>query len=246
MEKLFEDIAPNAPPASNDWYTNFTQQIKKINDSSTTGDVPITLLNGKNVTVSKKDVAKRALRDQYIYAQKFIIDQKFKVYESRYYSSKSSVDFAGDATTILLTGASTVAMGARVKTILSAVATASAGLSGKASADFYAGQTQTAVAGRMEALREEVWAEITQFIGGDYRYEQYPIESAWADLTGYFYAGTPIAALLDIDKQSGVQKQKASDTQKKNQGIGLTDTQKQSHGSTTSEAPAAMSQPKSQ
>ncbi len=244
MQSLFEDV-PATPDPSNpnsptkvDWYYNFTYQIDQINNGNKKV-LPVPATDPNKPPPDPKQVAKKTLRDQYVRALKTMIDQNYNIFRAKYYGAKSGIDFAGDATTIMLTGAGTIANGARVKTILSAIATATAGLSGKASAEFWAGQSQAAIASRMDALRAQVWADMTKFMGDDYSYEQYPIESAFGDLNSYFYAGTPVAALEDIDRQSGQQKKTATDQQRDNQGLAPLSSNATENSGTTGKAKPA-------
>jgi hypothetical protein len=168
-----------------------------------------------NRIAAQDNTSKKAERDRYVLALKAVVDRNYQVYRGKFSGGQAGLDFAFDATSVVLAGAGTLTNGSRAKTVISAITSAVSGLSGKAASDFFAGQQRAVILQRMDALRNAKAAQIAALLLQG-NYDDYPFEAAYTDMLDYFYLGTPGAAIADIQTQSGVIQQKASEARMRN------------------------------
>ncbi len=177
--------------------------------------------------------AKVARRNQILQELIALIDNNYAVFESRYYGSDASVNFAGDVANLGLTGISSVTGTAHLKSVLSAIAAGSTGIKTSYEKNFYDQQTRSAVVEKMRATRATQLALIQDQnhmkapvicpaagcpapAGGGTPVAPYSLETGLSDVQAYYQAGTIIGALQDIAKSAGKEQDTASQQQQKN------------------------------
>jgi len=115
-----------------------------------------TLLATYNAMPQDTDAQKQtkvARRNQILQELIALIDQNYAVFESKYYGSDASVNFAGDVVNLGLTGVSSVTGTAHLKSVLSAIATGTTGIKTSYEKNFFDQQTRSAVVQKMRAGR---------------------------------------------------------------------------------------------
>lgn len=192
------------------------------------------LLQTYNAMPQRSDAekqAKVARRNQILQELIFLIDQNYSVFESKYYGSDASVNFAGDVVNLGLTGVSSVTGTAHLKSVLSAIATGTTGIKTSYEKNFYDQQTRSAVVQKMRAGRATQLALIQDqnhmkapvvcpaagcpAIAG-VAVTPYSLETGMSDIDTYFEAGTVIGALQAIATSAGQDQGAAQSKQKIN------------------------------
>jgi len=175
--------------------------------------------------------AKTTRRNQILQELVTLVDQNYSDFESKYYGSDASINFAGDVVNLGLTGVSSVTGTAHLKSVLSAVATGTTGIKTSYLKNFFDQQTRSAVVQKMRAARATQLASIQDqnhmkapiacpaagcpSVGGQ-TVSPYSLETGLSDVDAYYNAGTLIGALQAIAASAGQEQQTAQQQQKTN------------------------------
>ena len=135
------------------------------------------------------------------------VQVNYKKYEESLFYNRALFDTSSDILGIAVTTAATISNGERVKSILSAAATALTGSQLSISKNYFREKTTEILVTKMQAARESARARITRNML--LPVSQYPIEAALSDLVDLFYAGTLQGALLALSQQVGEQAEEA-------------------------------------
>ena len=151
-----------------------------------------------------------ALRNKMVYSIAAEIDYAFYNYETKLFLNEGNFHVATDFLQLGLAAGSTVAGGARTKTILSALLTGVTGLDLSIDKNFFRQQTVQAISSSMESNRDRIKTSILLQLKLDTT--AYPFAAARADLIHYFFAGTLNAGLQQMgqDAATNAQTQKAT------------------------------------
>jgi hypothetical protein len=158
------------------------------------GDYTVAVAN------SNLDRAK-GLRDQMINRIEIDIEQDYRDFEGKLFSTRAAVQTGSDIAQLGMSAAIGVVGGSDVKDLLAASLTGFKGSSLSFDKNFFREKTTEALISQMQAYRDTVRTRITQKVTGDVK--QYPFEEAWRDLVEFFYAGTIPAALQQLANTSG-------------------------------------------
>jgi hypothetical protein len=140
------------------------------------------------------------LRNKMAYSLMAEIDYAFGDYETRLFINEGSFHVASDFVQLGLAAGSTVTVGARGKTILSALLSGVTGTSLSIDKNFFRQQTVEAITSSMEANRDRIKTVILQQLKQDT--STYPFEAARSDLIKYFFAGTLSGGLLELHQDA--------------------------------------------
>lgn len=155
----------------------------------------------------------RILRDRMINKIMTDIDTNYGEYKGHLHTGRAGIQTAGDAASLGLSAAATVAGGSALKAILAAADTGLKGVTKSYDTNFFAQQTTEILVTRMDALHQAKKTDIrTKMAGLDVT--KYGFEEAKDDLTELFYVGTREAALVALAADAGqkkVEAQAASD-----------------------------------
>jgi len=171
------------------------------------------LLKTYNLLPQKSDddkAAKIARRNQILTELIYLVDQNYYKFENHFYGSQATFSTGGDAINLGLTAAASVTGTAELKSILSATATGTTGLTTSIEKNFFDQQSRAAVVTQMRALRssqlalmqdgDHMKAGITVSNAGD---KTYSLETGIADVNTYYDAGTVVGALQAIAQAAG-------------------------------------------
>jgi len=128
------------------------------------------------------------------------IDYAFGDYETKLFLNEGSFRVASDFVQLGLAAGSTVTIGARGKTILSALLSGVTGTSLSVDKNFFRQQTVQAITSSMEANRDRIKTVILQELKQDT--STYPFEAARSDLIKYFFAGTLSGGLMELHQEA--------------------------------------------
>ena len=146
-------------------------------------------------------------RNQFITARLVLMNIHYIEFIRKMNGEKQFVDSATDILVMSLNLAGASVDSTSVKTALAAI---SAGVTGsKIAIDkyYYYEKTIAALIAAMNAQRKQALQSLIE--GMDKDLQQYPFETALADLDNYYYAGTFMAAIQAIQVDAGVKEQKA-------------------------------------
>jgi hypothetical protein len=172
--------------------------------------------NAMPATNDQEIKTKVARRNQVIQELVTLVDQNYEVFESRYYGSDATVNFAGDVANLGLTGVSAVTGSAHLKSVLSAIAAGSTGIKTSYLKNYFDGQTRSAVVQTMRSLRATELATIQDENHMKAALSDYSLEQGLSDIEAYYNAGTIIGALQSIAGTAGTQQKDAQAAQKAN------------------------------
>lgn len=160
-----------------------------------------------DAVASGKEPAAEQYRNQIAYGLRKIIDGQYGEFRARLLSGQGAIGVAGDAASLGLTAAATIAHLAATKGIYAALATAVTGLNLSIDKNYFQQQSYTAIAAAMDAARGEIWQQISS--GLTKNITAYPLNAVEADLVQYLYAGSLPGGFAEIQKKVGA----ASNTQ---------------------------------
>ncbi len=141
-----------------------------------------------------------ALRDKMIDSLLAEIDYVYRNYETRLFINRGSFNVASDFVQLGLAAATTVANGARVKTVLGALLSGVTGTSLSVDKNFFRQQTVQAILSSMQANRSRIKSVITQRKALDA--QAYSFQAARSDLIDYFFAGTLASGLQQLHEEA--------------------------------------------
>jgi hypothetical protein len=187
-----------APPVRNGNYTldNYVSDLTKYGDGSGADAVKI--------------------RNKMVYSIAAEIDYAFYDYETKLFVNEGQFHVGADFLQLGLAAASTVSIGARGKTILSALLTGVTGMNLSIDKNYFRQQTVQAIASSMEANRDQIKTTILKQLSQDNT--AYPFAAARADLIRYFFAGTLSGGLQKLGQTAATDAQ-ASKTDLTNQQV---------------------------
>jgi hypothetical protein len=163
-----------------------------------------------SLKASKLDEAKTE-RNQIVYRVLAQLDAAYGQFEITLTTSRAGYDTAGAAANLGLTAAATVVGATDVKEILTATSTAFQGTQISFDKNFFAQQTTQALISQMRASRKTLQAQVIQSLTTKDAIS-YPLEAAWTDIIGYYYAGTLPSALVAVASKAGSDDVKADQT----------------------------------
>lgn len=141
-----------------------------------------------------------ACRNAIVTEQIRAIDIVFSEYERVVLKTAEGINVTGDATVAILGAAGTVTGGTQAKSILAALSSAVTGTKGAFDKNVYFQNSIQVLIGRMRALRKGVLADVRKNLLQPH--DKYPLSQALFDVESYFVAGTIVAAVSDIEKNS--------------------------------------------
>jgi hypothetical protein len=154
-----------------------------------------------SLKASKLDEAKTE-RNQIVYRVLAQLDAAYGQFEITLTTSRAGYETAGAAANLGLTAAATLVGAADIKAILAATSTAFQGTQLSFDKNFFAQQTTQALVSQMRASRKTLQAQIIQSLTTKDAVS-YPLEAAWTDIIGYYYAGTLPSALVAVTSKAG-------------------------------------------
>jgi hypothetical protein len=154
-----------------------------------------------SVKAAKLDEAKTE-RNQIAYRVLAQLDAAYGQFEITLTTGRAGYQTAGAAANLGLTAAATVVGAADIKAILAATSTAFQGTQLSFDKNFFAQQTTQALVSQMRASRKTLQAQIIQSLTTKDAVS-YPLEAAWTDIIGYYYAGTLPSALVAVTSKAG-------------------------------------------
>jgi hypothetical protein len=150
---------------------------------------------------NKPDAAK-VERNAIVYHLIAQIDLAYGAFELSLSTRRAGAQTAGDAAQLGVTAAATVVGATAVKDILTATATALQGTTISFDKNFFEQKTTEALISQMRATRKTQQAQMLLSLANR-DVVSYPLESAWVDVTNYYYAGTISSALVDMASKAG-------------------------------------------
>lgn len=144
----------------------------------------------------------RTKRDQIVYRVVAQIDAAYGAFESSLSNGRAAYQTGGDAAQLGLTAAATVVGATEIKDILSATSIALQGTRLSFDKNFFEQKTTEALVAQMRASRKTLQAQLIRSLGTR-DVGSYPLEAAWIDVVGYYYAGTISSALVEISSKAG-------------------------------------------
>jgi hypothetical protein len=166
----------------------YKADFKNYNDSTT----PATL----NL------VAAKLARNNIAYGLMAEIEITYNVYYQRFFGGKNATAIAGDALTLGLGSAGTIATHTATKTIFAALGTAITGLNLSIDKNFYAQQSFSVIGIAMQTRRDKIRAVI-QFNLLNEEVTIYPLTAVKRDLMTYLNAGTLPSGLQELQEEAG-------------------------------------------
>jgi hypothetical protein len=186
----FSIAAPAPTPINPSDYA--LDDYKKDLDAYKTAATPGAGANPELAKVTRNNIA---------YGLMSQIDVVYGAYYNRLFSSKNAVAIGGDALTLGLSTAATIATHAATKTILSALGTGFSGLALSVDKNYFAQQTFPVIGVAMQTRRDKVRATIVANLALDTA--TYPLSAAKRDLVAYFNAGTLASGLQELQEEAG-------------------------------------------
>jgi hypothetical protein len=150
--------------------------------------------NGKN------DLAKQK-RNDIAYGLMSQIDVVYNAYYERLFASKNGFAVTGDALTLGLSAAASIATNNATKTLLSALGTAFSGLSLSVDKNYFAQQTFPIIGVAMQTRRDKVRATVISNLALDTT--TYPLMAVKRDLVAYLSAGSLASGLQELQEEAG-------------------------------------------
>jgi hypothetical protein len=144
----------------------------------------------------------RGLRDRIVYRIMAQIDLGYGRFENSVMTARAGYMTGVDATQLGISAASAVIGATEIKDILNATTLARQGTRLSVYKNFFEQKTSEALISQMRATRKTKATEMLKSMN-DRDVLQYPLESAWTDLSAYYYAGTIPSALVDIAGKAG-------------------------------------------
>jgi hypothetical protein len=187
----FSITAP-APPAINPGQysiADYNDDVQHYKDATTPGPN----LNPDWAKQSRNNIA---------YGLMTLIDVVYGNYYNKLFSSKNAIAVGGDAITLGLSAAASIATNTATKTILSALGTGFAGLSLSVDKNYFAQQAFPVIGIAMQTRRDKIRATIVANLTQDTT--TYPLLAAKRDLVAYLNAGTLAAGLQELQEEAGV------------------------------------------
>ena len=160
----------------------------------------------KTDAVSGADAVK--LRDKMVYSIAAEVDYAFYDYETKLFLNEAQFHVGADFLQLGLAAASTVSIGARGKTILSALLPGVTVMNLSIDKNYFRQQTVQAIASSMEANRDQIKTTILKQLA-DPDTTKYPFAAARADLIRYFFAGTLSGGLQKLAQTAATDAQGA-------------------------------------
>jgi hypothetical protein len=140
-------------------------------------------------------------RNDIAYGLMNLIDVVYGEYYIRLFFEKNTSAVAGDALTLGLSAASSIATRNAAKTIFSALGTGLSGVSLSLDKNFFAQQTFPVIGVAMQTRRDKIRSGIITNLALDT--DQYPLQAAKRDLVAYLYAGTLASGLQELQEEAG-------------------------------------------
>jgi len=144
----------------------------------------------------------KAARDSIVFRVIAQIDSSYGHFEGGLTNGRAAFQTGSDAAQLGLTAAATIVGASAVKDILTATSTALQGTSLSIDKNFYEQKTTESLVSQMRASRKALQAQILLSLSSR-DVISYPLEAAWIDVVGYYYAGTIPSALVDIASSTG-------------------------------------------
>jgi hypothetical protein len=142
----------------------------------------------------------RETRNNIVYGLMTQIDVVYGAYYNRLFSSKNGIAVGGDALTLGLSTAATIATHGATKTLLSALGTGFSGLNLSVDKNYFAQQTFPVIGVAMQTRRDKVRAAIVANLAFDTA--MYPLMAAKRDLIAYLNAGTLASGLQELQEET--------------------------------------------
>lgn len=161
----------------------------------------------KTYASKETDLEKRSYRDEVAYSRMRAYDLQFALFQEAIYKEAVGSNLWLDIAGVVVGGAGAAVTSTDGSRILSAL---SGGLSGARTSinkNLYYERTMPALMATMVADREQVKAEIIQYL--DLPVTAYPLARAMVDLERYFNAGSIPGAVANISKEAGKSAQQA-------------------------------------
>lgn len=169
--------------------------------------------------INKADYgAATVLRDQMINRIEVDIEQDYREFEGKVFTTHATVQTGSDVVELGLSAATGVVEGSDIKDLLAASLTGFKGSRLSFDKNFFREKTTEALISQMQAYRDTVRNRITQKVA-TLDAQKYPFEEAWRDLVEFFYAGSIPAALQQLANTSG---QAAAEAKDKAEQIDIT------------------------
>jgi len=130
------------------------------------------------------------------------IDVVYGQYYNRLFSRKNFLGVGGDAVTLGLSSAASIAGNPATKTLLSALGTGVSGLSLSIDKNYFAQQTFQVIGIAMQTRRDKVRNYVVTKLESNTT--DYPLAAAKRDLIAYFNAGTLPGGLQELQEEAGV------------------------------------------
>ncbi len=146
--------------------------------------------------------AARTQRDAIVYRVLAQVDAAYGAFEVNLNVRRAGAQTGADAAQLGLTAAATVTGASGVKDILSATATALGGTRLSFDKNYFEQKTTESLVSQMRASRLALKAQLLLNLAKR-DVSSYPLEAAWVDLIGYYYAGTIPSALVEIANRTG-------------------------------------------
>jgi hypothetical protein len=140
-------------------------------------------------------------RNNIVYGLMSQIEVVYSAYYNRLFSSKNNVAIAGDALTLGLSTAASIATHGATKTIFSALGTGFSGLELSVDKNYFAQQTFPVIGLAMQTRRDKIRTTIVANLALDTT--SYPLSAAKRDLVAYFSAGTLASGLQELQEEAG-------------------------------------------
>jgi hypothetical protein len=147
-------------------------------------------------------VAAKVARNNIAYGLMTEIEVIYKVYYQKFFGGKNTTALVGDAITLGLGSAGTIATNAATKTIFAALGTAITGLNLSIDKNFYAQQSFSVIGIAMQTRRDKIRAAIqANLLNEDVTI--YPLTAVKRDLMAYLNAGTLASGLQELQEEAG-------------------------------------------
>src|SRR5579864_1388758 len=182
--------APAPPKINPSDYTSddYSDDVDDYKDASLGGGNP------------NPELAKQK-RNDIVYGLMTEIDVVYGDYYNRLFSSKNLMAVGGDALTLGLSTAASIATNNATKTILSALGTGFSGVSLSVDKNYFAQQTFPVIGVAMQTRRDKIRTKIIANLALDVA--TYPLAAAKRDLIAYLNAGTLASGLQELQEEAG-------------------------------------------
>lgn len=160
--------------------------------------------------------AKVVRRNQILNELIYLVDINYSSFESHFYGGQAAFSTVGDAANLGLTAAGSVTGTAELKSILSATATGTTGLTSSVEKNFFDQQTRGAIVTKMRSLRALQLSTLQDAQHMKAGVSDYSLEQGIADVNAYYDAGTVVGALQGIAASVGTDTTATQAKQKEN------------------------------